>query len=115
LLATKARYVEAEPLYRRALAIDEASYGPGHPEVARDLNNLGILLEVTNRMSEAEPLYRRGLVILVRFMLMTGHQHPKLETVGSNYVQVLHDLGRTDTEIDAALDAVAEEARESSP
>jgi len=26
---------------RRALAIDEKSYGPEHPSVARDLNNLG--------------------------------------------------------------------------
>jgi hypothetical protein len=30
---------------RRALAIDEKSYGPEHPDVARDLNNLAALLE----------------------------------------------------------------------
>ena len=28
----KAQYVEAEPLMRRALAIDEQSYGKEHPE-----------------------------------------------------------------------------------
>jgi hypothetical protein len=33
---------EAEPLYRRALAIDEASLGPAHPDVATDLNNLAV-------------------------------------------------------------------------
>jgi Flp pilus assembly protein TadD len=34
LLLAKARYAEAEPLLRRALAIDEASLGDAHPEVA---------------------------------------------------------------------------------
>ena len=41
---------EAEPLIRRALEIDEASFGGRHPEVARDLNNLGQLLQATNRL-----------------------------------------------------------------
>src|SRR5208283_851393 len=50
LFKAKARYAEAEPLYRRALAIDEASFGPDHPGVARDLNNLAGLLQNTNRL-----------------------------------------------------------------
>ena len=40
LLQATNRLAEAEPLMRRALAIDEASYGPEHPNVAIDLNNL---------------------------------------------------------------------------
>ena len=48
---------------RRALAIDEASFGPDHPNVATSLNNLAALLQATNRLSEAEPLYRRALAI----------------------------------------------------
>ena len=48
---------------RRALAIDEASYGPDHPDVAIDLNNLAQLLQATNRLGEAEPLSRRYLEI----------------------------------------------------
>jgi Tfp pilus assembly protein PilF len=48
---------------RRALAIDEASFGPEHPDVARDLNNLAALLADTNSLGEAEPLYRRALAI----------------------------------------------------
>ena len=39
-LKEKCLFQQAEPLYRRALAIDEASFGPDHPEVATDLNNL---------------------------------------------------------------------------
>ena len=57
------RLGEAEPLMRRALAIDEASYGPDHPNVAIDLNNLASLLQATNRLGEAEPLMRRALAI----------------------------------------------------
>jgi tetratricopeptide (TPR) repeat protein len=63
LLQVIARYGEAEPLFRRALAIDEASHGPDHPNVARDLNNLAQLLKDTNRLAEAEPLMRRALAI----------------------------------------------------
>ena len=62
-LNLNARHKGAEPLYRRALAIDEASYGPDHPNVARDLNNLARLLSDTNHHAEAEPLYRRALAI----------------------------------------------------
>ena len=44
LLQATNRLAEAEPLYRRALAIDEKSLGPDDPDVARDLNNLALLL-----------------------------------------------------------------------
>ena len=36
----KARYVDAEPLYRRALEIGEANLGPHDPRVAIRLDNL---------------------------------------------------------------------------
>jgi hypothetical protein len=52
-------------LTRRALAIDEASFGPDHPRVAIDLNNLAQLLQATNRLSDAEPLSRRHLEIFL--------------------------------------------------
>jgi tetratricopeptide (TPR) repeat protein len=59
----KGRYAEAEPLFRRALAIGEASNGPSHPNVATRLNNLAEMLRVTNRLAEAESLMRRALAI----------------------------------------------------
>ena len=46
----------AEPPMRRALTIDEKSFGPEHPDVARDLGNLALLLKDTNRLAGAEPL-----------------------------------------------------------
>ena len=80
LLQDTNRLGEAEPLYRRALAIDEASYGPDHPNVARDLNNLASLLHATNRLDEAEPLYRRALAI---DEASYGPDHPKVATAST--------------------------------
>jgi tetratricopeptide (TPR) repeat protein len=62
-LRTRCQFPEAERLCRRALAIDEASCGPDHPNVARVLNNLARLLQDRNRLDEAEPLFRRALAI----------------------------------------------------
>jgi len=52
LLKATNRLDEAEPLMRRALAIDEKSLGPDHPNVATRLNNLAQLLQDTNRLDE---------------------------------------------------------------
>ena len=37
------RYADAEPLYKRSLAIGEKTLGPDHPDVAASLNNLADL------------------------------------------------------------------------
>jgi hypothetical protein len=60
---------------RRALAIDEASYGAEHPNVAIRLNNLAALLKATNRLAEAEPLMRRALAI---DEASYGAEHPRV-------------------------------------
>ena len=59
----QAKFGEAEPLMRRALEIDEASFGFYHPKVAIRFNNLAQLLQATTRLSEAEPLMCRALEI----------------------------------------------------
>ena len=43
LYQAQGRYADAEPLYKRALAMREAALGPDHPDVARALSNLGLL------------------------------------------------------------------------
>ena len=60
---------------RRALAIDEQSLGPDHPNVAIRLNNLAQLLKATNRLAEAEPLMRRALAIDEQSL---GPDHPNV-------------------------------------
>jgi len=51
LFSAKSLHAQAEPLYRRALAITEASCGPDHPYVAANLSNLAVLLGATNRLT----------------------------------------------------------------
>ena len=45
------------------MAIDEKALGPDHPNVAIDLNNLGVLYDAQGKYSEAEPLFKRALAI----------------------------------------------------
>ena len=59
-LHVRARYAEADPLYRRALDIDEAAYRPDHPNVATHLNNLAQLLKDTNRLGGRRALDAPG-------------------------------------------------------
>ena len=68
---------------RRALAIDEKSYGPDHPNVATALNNLAGLLEETNRLAEAEPLMRRALAIDEKSF---GFDHPKVANASTTWL-----------------------------
>jgi len=86
-------------LRRRALAIDEKSYGPEHPSVALRLNNLALLLQDTNRLGEAEPLMRQALLILLKFTRETGHLHPDLRVVLENYSGLLKEMSLGDEEI----------------
>ena len=93
---------------RRALAIDEHSYGAEHPDVAIDLNNLAQLLQDTNRLTEAEPLMRRALKIFLHFTQTTGHEHPHLRVAKNNYVGLLKQMNQTPEQIRAQLNAIAE-------
>ena len=88
---------------RRALEIDEKSYGPEHPKVARDLNNLAGLLQDTNRLQEAELFSRRAVGIVFAFTRHTGHEHPHLHRITANYKGILKDLGRGEVEIEAEI------------
>ena len=76
---------------RRALAIDEKSYGPDYPNVARDLNNLALLLQATNRLGEAEPLMKRALAIDEKSY---GPDHPRVAIDLNNLAQLLQATNR---------------------
>ncbi|WP_300332660.1 tetratricopeptide repeat protein [Accumulibacter sp.] len=91
LLLANARYAEAEPLLRRALAIAEARLGRAHPNVAATLINLGQLLKATDRRSEAEPLMRRALAIDEASL---GSEHPTVASDLNNLAQLLKETNR---------------------
>ena len=76
---------------RRALAIEEASYGNDHPNVARALNSLASLLHTTNRLAEAELLYRRALAINEGSF---GKDHTYVAICLNNLAQLLYAASR---------------------
>ena len=90
-LDAKALHHEAEPLYRRALAIDEATFGPKHPAVAIRLGNLALLLRTTDRLAEAEPLFHRALAISEAAF---GPEHPIVAGCLNNVAELLQDTNR---------------------
>jgi len=92
-LKCRARYAEAEPLLRRALAIHEKLYSPEHPDTAANLNNLALLLQDRGQYDEAEPLLRRALAIHEQ---APGPEHPITAQSLSNLALLLQDRGRYD-------------------
>lgn len=66
------RHADAEPLYKRAIALDESA-GEDNPGLATSLNNLALLYRTQGRLKEAEPLYKRALILLEKAL---GPKHP---------------------------------------
>jgi tetratricopeptide (TPR) repeat protein len=89
----RGRYREAEPLLRRALAIDEQIFGKEHPNVAVRLDNLAQVLLDTDRHDEAEQMMRRALAIAERSL---GAGHPTVATILNNLGQLLLATDRLD-------------------
>jgi hypothetical protein len=73
-------------MMRRALAIDEASYGKDHPLVAIRLNNLALLLQDTDRFAEAELLMRRAVEIRRKSLVP---RHPRTRGSIESLAQIL--------------------------
>ena len=57
----------ARAALERALAIDEAVYGPEHPEVATAVNNLGGVLYAQGDLAGARASFERALAIWEAF------------------------------------------------
>ena len=63
----------ARAAFERALSIDENAFGPKHPNVAIDVNNLGSVLQDLGDLPGARAAYERALAIDERVF---GPQHP---------------------------------------
>ena len=87
----QSKYAEAEPLYKRALAIWGRALGPQHPGVATSLNNLARLYRAQRRYAEAAPLHKRALTIWEKAL---GPEHPKVTQSLENYAVLLRKIGR---------------------
>jgi tetratricopeptide (TPR) repeat protein len=92
-LQVRARLAEARPLAERALAIDEAAYGPDHPAVGTRLNNLALILQDLGEAGQARPLAERALAI---DEAAYGPDHPAVRTDLGILASILDDLGLTE-------------------
>ena len=90
-LDDRAQYEEAEPLFQRAIAIDEKILGPEHPNLATRLNNLALLYQVQGKYEEAEPLCQRALAI---YEQKFGSAHPGTGTIRENYTNLLGTMNK---------------------
>jgi tetratricopeptide (TPR) repeat protein len=72
-LMQRAQYAEAEPLYRKAMAICEQVLGEDHPDTARSYNNLAGNLNAQGKYAEAESLFLKVVVINEKVL---GKVHP---------------------------------------
>jgi tetratricopeptide (TPR) repeat protein len=91
LYRVQARYDEAEPLYRRAIALAEARHGSEHPALARTLNGLALLYRAQGQYEQAEPLCRRALAIAER---AHGGEHGGTAAALGNLLAVYLAQGR---------------------
>ena len=101
--------LEAESLFKQALANSEQALGPNHPDVAGALNNLAECYRAQGRYTDAEPLYERALVIIETAL---GADHSIFATALNN-LALLYDYQRSLRRRRAALQAGAGNSRES--
>jgi tetratricopeptide (TPR) repeat protein len=78
-------YAQAEPLFKRALAIEEPTLGPAHPDVAPVLSNLAELYRAQGYYAQAEPLFKRALAIEEPTL---GPAHPLTKAARESLVDI---------------------------
>lgn len=90
-LAGRARYVEAEPLYTRALEIVEQQSGVEDLRAAAIVNNLALLFQDQGRYAESEAFHRRALTTRQQQL---EEQHPDIAQSMNNLGSVLEARGQ---------------------
>jgi tetratricopeptide (TPR) repeat protein len=78
------------PLAERGAALRSAALGPGHPDVARDLNALGALYHLAGRLGDAARAYRRALMV---FENRYGPDHFEVAMTCANLAVLHSDKG----------------------
>lgn len=76
---------------REALAIQEATLGPSHPDLADTLNNLGVASERAQQLDDAERYYRRALAVALAAF---EPGHPFVATSRANLREFCEANGR---------------------
>jgi Tfp pilus assembly protein PilF len=89
---------------QRALAINEAVYGPEHPDVAITLGNLGSVQRQLGEFEAARASQQRALAIKEA---VYGPEHPEVASTLGNLGIVQQQLGEVHLARECALRAVA--------
>jgi tetratricopeptide (TPR) repeat protein len=110
LYRSQGRYTAAEPLFQRALSIQERALGPEHIELATPLAHLASLYVTRGDYAGAEPLYRRVLTIIEATL---GHEHPDLAATLESYGTLLRKMGREAEAVRMGARAKSIQAKES--
>gem|GEM_PF-154166 len=90
-LNERAQFANAEPLFRRALAIREKVFGIEHESVASSLNNLAGLYYNLGTYAEAESTWSRALTIMENAF---GNEDMRVATVLNNLAELYKKQGR---------------------
>ena len=77
---------QAEPLYKRAIALMEKGTGLDSVEIAPVLNNLAALYQRQSRFAEAEPLFKRALAVREKAL---SREHPDVGQSLNNLATLL--------------------------
>lgn len=98
-----AQYDEALPLYQRALAYNEGSYGEQHPKVAVALNDMADIHRLKGDYERALPLYQRALNINREKL---GNRHPDFATTLNNLAGLYESTGEHDQALELYQEAL---------
>ena len=95
LYQKQSQYKNAEPLYKRALAIRENSLGNGHADVAASYNSLGQLYDAQGQLADAEHFYSRALDVMTVVLADNPHVINAMSRTATTYrAQAYHNRAR---------------------
>ncbi len=97
-------YPSALPFKERALAMDEQTLGPKHPDMAHSINNLALLYHNQGKYDEALPLYQRALAISEKAL---GPNHPVVAHGLDNLASLYRNQGKYDKALPLCQRALA--------
>jgi Tetratricopeptide repeat/Protein of unknown function (DUF2914) len=111
--AASGDYAAAETMLREVAAIQEASLGSQHPDLANTLNNLGIVSEIVGKPEDAEQFFRRACAIAAASL---EPSHPFVATSRKNLEDFCEARGKpVDVEAPAPVDAAPTVVEEPTP
>ncbi|MBS1956580.1 MAG: tetratricopeptide repeat protein [Cyanobacteria bacterium SZAS-4] len=90
-VSNQGKYEKAEPMYKRAIAIQEKHIPATEKELAITLTNFGELYYLQKKYADAEPLYKHGLSINEKFPT----NNPSLQADLEHYAKLLYVTNRT--------------------